>query len=93
MLMVEFPQTDVRMAPASETLYELIMSGRVVHDGDPVLRSHILAAVPSQTERGVRVSKRKSRRQIDAAVAAVMAASRAVAKPPVKRKPSFEVIA
>lgn len=93
MLMVEFPQTDVRMAPASETLYELIMSGRVVHDGDPVLRSHILAAVPSQTERGVRVSKRKSRRQIDAAIGAVMAASRAVAKPPVKRKPSFEVIA
>lgn len=93
MLLEEFPQTDVRMAPASETLYELIMAGRVVHDGDPVLRSHILAAVPASTERGVRISKRKSRRQIDAAVAAVMAGSKAVARPPVKAKPSFEVIA
>jgi len=78
LVMVEFPQTDQRMAPASETLFELIRDGRVVHDGDPELRRQILAAVPSQTERGVRVSKRKSRRRIDAAVALAMASDRAM---------------
>ncbi len=76
--MVEFPQTDHRMAPASEALYELIRAGRVVHDGDRELRSQLLAAVPAQTERGVRISKRKSKRRIDAAVALAMAASRAL---------------
>lgn len=78
LLLVEFPQTDARMAPASEALYELIRAGRVVHDGNPVLRSHMLAAVPSETERGVRISKRKSRQQIDGAIASAMAASRAL---------------
>lgn len=78
LLMVEMPQTDTRMGPASETLYELIRAGRVVHDGDPVLRAHILAAVPATTERGVRISKRKSKAHIDAAIATAMAASRAV---------------
>ena len=76
--MVEFPQNDSRMAPASEALYELIRAGRVVHDGDPEMRSQMLAAVPSQTERGVRISKRKSKRRIDAAVALAMAADRAM---------------
>jgi phage terminase large subunit-like protein len=76
--MVEFPQTDARMAPASETLYELIREGRLIHDGDPELRRQMLAAVPSQTERGVRISKRKSKKRIDAAVALAMAADRAV---------------
>ena len=76
--LVEFPQNDSRMAPASEALYELIRAGRVVHDGDPELRSQMLAAVPSQTERGVRISKRKSKKRIDAAVAFAMAADRAM---------------
>ena len=82
LVMVEFPQTDHRMAPASETLYELIREGRLVHDGDPELRSQILAAVPSETERGVRISKRKSRRRIDAAVALALAADRALRAEP-----------
>jgi phage terminase large subunit-like protein len=73
LLMVEFPQTDARMAPASEALYELIMDGRLVHDGDPELRAQILAAVPSETERGVRISKRKSKRASTLAVALAMA--------------------
>jgi phage terminase large subunit-like protein len=76
--MVEFPQTDGRMAPASEALYELIRAGRLVHDGDPELRRQVLAAVPARTERGVKISKRKSKRRIDAAVALAMAAHRAI---------------
>lgn len=69
LVLVEMPQSDSRMAPASQTLYELIRDGRLVHDGDAVLRSQILAAVPSETERGARISKRKSRQRIDAAIA------------------------
>lgn len=78
LVMAEFPQSDSRMAPASEVLFELIREKRLVHDGDPELRSQILAAVPAQTERGVRISKRKSKRRVDAAVALAMAASRAL---------------
>jgi len=56
----------------------LIREGRLVHDGEPELRRQILAAVPSETERGVRISKRKSKKRIDAAVALAMAADRAM---------------
>ena len=89
----QFDQNDSRMAPASETLFELIREGRLVHDGDLELRSHVLAAVPSRTERGVRISKRRSKKRIDAAVALAMAADRAVhAPPPEERGPAFEVL-
>jgi phage terminase large subunit-like protein len=78
LVMVEMPQSDSRMAPAAQTLHELIRAGRLVHDGSPELRSQLLSAVPSETERGQRISKRKSRQRIDAAIALAMAADRAV---------------
>jgi phage terminase large subunit-like protein len=90
--MVEFPQNDFRMAPASETLYELIRAGRLVHDGDELLRKHMLAAVPAETERGVRISKRRSKKQIDAAIALAMAAERALHAPPPKPKRSRRMV-
>lgn len=76
--MVQFDQNASRMAPASERLYELVKEHRLVHDGDPVLRRQVLAAVATETERGWRISKRKSRERIDAAIALAMAADRAV---------------
>lgn len=76
--MVQFDQNASRMAPASEHLYELVKEHRLVHDGSPLLRRQVLAAVASETERGWRISKRKSRERIDAAVALAMAAERAV---------------
>jgi phage terminase large subunit-like protein len=77
--MAEFPQTGERMGPASETLYELIVDRRIVHDGDPRLREHVLAAVVAPTERGgYRISKRKSLEKIDGCVALAMVADRAV---------------
>jgi phage terminase large subunit-like protein len=77
--MVEFPQNSSRMAPASETLYELIVERRIVHDGNLALKEHVLAAVIAPTERGGwRISKRKSMERIDAAVALTMTADRAV---------------
>lgn len=85
--MVEFPQTGARMAPASMTLWELVTQHRMVHDGNPVLREQVLAAVAAPTDRGEwRISKRKSQERIDAAISLAMTADRAVtmrhAKPP-----------
>ena len=77
--MVEFPQNASRMAPASETLYELIVGGRIVHDGNAVMKEQMLAAVIAPTERGGwRISKRKSQERIDGAVSLAMCVERAV---------------
>jgi phage terminase large subunit-like protein len=76
--MMNFDQTNARMCPASEKTFEMIKEGRMVHDGNRVLRNHIVSAAVQPTERGVRISKRKSTKKIDAAVALVMATDRMV---------------
>jgi phage terminase large subunit-like protein len=91
--MVEFPQNSSRMSPASENLYELVLAGRLVHDGSREMRKQVLAAVVAPTERGGwRISKRKSQERIDAAVSLAMAADRAVTMrfaKPVRRSAAF----
>lgn len=73
--MLEFPQTDARMVPASQTLFELIKSGKVEHDGDPVLRRHIRSVVAKEKDRGWRISKpHGSRKRIDGAIALAIGA-------------------
>src|SRR5215471_657391 len=63
---VEFPQSPERMASASANLYRLVETGGLVHDGDPVLRSHVMAGVTKETERGWRLVKDpKMRRPVD----------------------------
>lgn len=64
--MIEFPQTVPRLVPASKALYEAINEGRVKHDGDPVLRSHVTAAASIPAGEGWRFSKAKSKKRIDA---------------------------
>lgn len=78
--MVEFPQSAARMVPACQTAYEMICTGRVVHDGSPVLADQIVSAVPRETDGGWRLSKGKSKRKIDASIALVMALSRAATR-------------
>jgi phage terminase large subunit-like protein len=39
--MVEWPQTNPRMVPASERLYEAILNGEIEHNGDATLARHI----------------------------------------------------
>lgn len=74
-LMVAFPQSPERMAEASANLYRLVESGLLVHDGDSGLRSHVLAGVTKETERGWRLQKDpKMTRPIDALIALAMAA-------------------
>lgn len=77
---VEFPSTSARrMIPACQNLYEAVVDGLMVHDGDPTLARHIDNAVVKTDNLGTRIVKdsRASQRRIDAAVAAVIAFSRA----------------
>lgn len=75
--MVEFPQSSQRMVPACGHAYELIVNRRVVHDGSPMFTDQVLSAAQRMTDSGWRLSKGKSRRKIDAAIALVMALDRA----------------
>jgi len=83
--LIESPQNDSRMVPASQALFDLVKQGVIAHDGDPELRRQIRSVVAEQKPRGWRISKAKSRHKIDAAVAtamAVHAASQTGAEPP-----------
>lgn len=87
--MVETPQTDARMIPASQDLYRVILELELAHDGDPTLAAHMAAAIAQQKARGFRLTKRPGqKRPIDAAISTALAASAAQqeAPPPPKRK-------
>jgi len=82
--MVEFPQADSRMVPASERLSAAVLEGRLRHPGDPVLDAHVAAAVAKQTPRGGRIAHaggRHSAHRIDAVIALAMAVDRAENQP------------
>lgn len=68
-----------RMAPATDRLYQAVVTKAVSHDGDPRLAAHIAHCVAKPTPMGDLVSKDKrgSPRKIDAAVAAIVAYDRA----------------
>ncbi len=68
-----------RMAPATDRVFQAVMTRQVTHDGDSVLASHIAHCVAKSTPMGdlVTKDKRGSPRKIDAAVAAIVAFDRA----------------
>jgi phage terminase large subunit-like protein len=68
-----------RMAPATDRLYQAVITKTVTHDGDLRLAAHIAHCVAKRTPMGDLVSKDKrgSPRKIDAAVAAIVAFDRA----------------
>lgn len=82
-LMIEFPQTDSRMVPASKDFYEAVCQGQVVHDGDPVLRAHVTAAAAKDkgAEDAWRFSKAASKKRIDALITLVMGVPHALREP------------
>lgn len=86
LVMVEFPQNDVHMVPASQCLHDLVQQRRVVHGGDRLLRRHVLSVEARQTSRGTwRMAKPLNQhgrrtdeaRKVDGAIAMVMAVARA----------------
>jgi phage terminase large subunit-like protein len=71
--LVEWPQYDSRMVPASVRLYELIRDGVIAHTGDPVLRRHLLDSRVKTLREGFRLTKDERKNPNDAAVALAMA--------------------
>lgn len=61
------------MRDALATFYQLVIDGKIIHDGDPVLTAHVAAAKAEQDERGWVVRKRHQSQPIDALIAVVLA--------------------
>jgi len=78
--MLRFPQTPSRMVPACQQAYELIVSGGLVHDGDPVLTDHVLSAARRESDKGWVLSKSRTKRKIDACIAMVIGLSIAASR-------------
>jgi phage terminase large subunit-like protein len=76
----EYPQSPARMTPATQRLYEAVMTEGLTHSGDPAMARHIANAIVRDDARGYRIVKdsKHSTRRIDLAVCAVMALDRAV---------------
>ncbi|MEX7470582.1 terminase large subunit [Mycobacterium adipatum] len=68
-----------RMAPATDRLYQAVVTNLVTHDGDTRMAAHFAHCTAKPTPQGDLVSKDKkgSPRKIDAAVAAIVAYDRA----------------
>lgn len=71
--------TASRMAPATDRMYQAVMTERVTHDGNERMTAHFQHCVAKSTPMGDLVSKDKrgSAKKIDAAVAAIVAYDRA----------------
>jgi phage terminase large subunit-like protein len=78
--MIEFPQT-ARRIESDQGLYDAIIGKDVRHFDQPELNEYILNSVAVETGRGFQLTKEKSRKKIDAAVALSMALYRAREEP------------
>jgi phage terminase large subunit-like protein len=91
--MIEYPQNDQRMNPASQRFFQMAIDRRLAHDGSADLRRHITNVIPAERNGGWRISKpRGSRKHIDAAVAAAIAvyeATRGVEVEPAPPRPAI----
>lgn len=75
--MVEVPQSVEGMTRVCGALLELIKRGEMRHNGDEILTTHVLNAVPRFNERGFTLQKSKSRGRIDGVIALALAVDRA----------------
>jgi len=62
-----------KSTPKTVTRTEMIKTGGIFHDGDRTFRKHIRSVTAKERERGWRISKLSSKKQIDAAIALAMA--------------------
>lgn len=81
MVVVQFPQTDARMVPASARLHAAIVERRLTLPADDELAQHAAAAIARHGRRGWRLDKAARSDNIDAIVALCMALERAEAWP------------
>ena len=83
----------LRMAPATDRLYQAVVTGAVSHDGNEQMAAHFGNCVAKATPMGDLVSKDKkgSPRKIDAAVAGIVAFDRVAFHVSRRRKPGGRV--
>ncbi len=79
------------MIPATQTVWEAVLEGKLVHDGNPVLSRHVGNCVIKNDSRGQRVTKESStsKKKIDAAIAFIIAFDRAMASRMEEGVPQF----
>lgn len=88
----EYPNTISRTVPATAKLYEAIMNGKIVHNGDAALSRHLDNCILKiDSNRGARITKdyRNPRLKIDLAIALLMAYDRASARLEEEVTPQF----
>ena len=88
--MVEFPQTDSRMVPAAQTLFQLVTEVKLAHDGDKTLKRHVENGIVDRRPRGWRITKQNAKRKIDGLIAAAIAVIRAQEPVPVRKRSAYE---
>lgn len=70
---IEFDQNPQRMAPACGMAYDKILSGGIVHNGDPDLAMHVNGACRAELERGGFILRKgRSKVHIDGAISMCM---------------------
>ena len=82
--LVPMPQTNARMSPASDTLYQAIVNGDLVHNGDRRLAAHVDNGITTETERGWRLTARGAQGNVEGLLALAMAldaATRGIDRP------------
>lgn len=85
LVMVDVPPTQERLAPAAESLMELAIAGKLMHDGDPELARQMGRVNAKEATRGWTLAPSSGTR-IVAAKAAIVAVHQALtAKQPPKR--------
>ena len=90
--MVNFPQTHSRMIPACGNAYDLIANTKVRHNGDPTFTDQVMSAAQRTTDMGWRLSKGRSKRKIDGAIAMVLMLDRITAPEPLDDEPEVAII-
>jgi phage terminase large subunit-like protein len=88
---VEYPQSPSRMVPATQRLYEAVVTGELRHDGANTLARHIGNAVVRPNGQ-IGKEHKDSGRKVDAAVAAIMAYDRAAILGASKRRKAIYVV-
>ena len=77
--MVPFGQGFKDMSPASKEFYKIMLEGKLIHGGNPVLRWMASNVVVDQDPAGnIKPTKAKSIEKIDGIVALIMAMGRAI---------------